>query len=236
MIALLLSLAAQLDAGVFEEPELRMVAVPTVAWIAEQGLVVVQHRKGVCPKTHVEACGPDGFDRDVHSLRAVSLAHGKERWRNTTHPLLHGELRDGARVVALVASDVSASSFALLDVATGRPRATCRVATAYAAHVRFRSRHVDATGAFFVQRMFVKNGGAPPPEVPPLLLRATREGCTVVTGDAAQPLTWPNEDERVHYGGDGVRGHIDVTIEGRTRRVVIDEQPPCRRFACKGIP
>lgn len=237
MIALVVfALVAQVDAGAAPATELRMVAVPTIAWAAENDLVIVRHRRGVCPKTHADACGADVFDRDVHTLRAVSLANGKERWRNTTHPLLHGELRDDARVVALITSDVSASSFALLDPATGQAKSTCSVDTAYASHVRFRSRHVDATGAFFVQRMFLQRGGAEHPPVPSLLVRATAERCTVVEGVAVSPLTWPNEDDRVRYGGDSARGHIDVTIKGRKRRVVIDEQPRCRRFACQPIP
>ena len=235
MIALVLALVAQVDAGVVA-PELRMVAVPTIAWIVENDLVVVHHRKGVCPTTHADACGPDVFDRDVHTLRAVSLANGKERWRNTTHPMLHGELRDEARVIALIVSDVSASSFALLDPATGRAKSTCNVRVESAPHVRFRSRHVDATGAFFVQRMFVKNGGAPPPPIASLLVRATMDGCTLEEGVGVAPLSWPNEDDRVRYGGDSARGHIDVAIDGRKRRVVIDEQPRCRRFSCQPIP
>lgn len=253
MIALALALVAQVDAHAQNGPhgphphlgatpdadvpaDLRMVAVPIIAWVAEHDLVVARHRKGVCAKSETEACGFDIFDLDVHTLRAVSLKNGKERWRNDTHPLLLGELRDDARVVALITSDVAASSFALLDPATGVARSTCAVVTPDAPAVRFRSRFLDATGAFFVERAFHKNGGAPPPDVPSLLLRAAADGCTVVEGEGAAPLSWPNEDERVRYGGSGARGHIDVTIDGRTRRVVIDEQPRCRRFACQPIP
>jgi hypothetical protein len=246
-LALAFVLSAQLDAGVdagvdaVEEraPELRMVAVPTIAWVAEHGLIVVHHRKGVCATSHTEACNPGGFDKDVHTLRAVSLAAGKERWRNGTHPLLHGELRDvahGDRVVALITSDVFAVRFALLDPATGQARSTCNVDTEAASYGRFQSRHGDASGAFFIQRRVDKDGGAPPPDLPSLLVRATAEGCTVVEGAATPPLSWPNEDERVRYGGTGAKGFIDVTIDGKTRRVTIDEQPRCRRYACRPIP
>lgn len=235
-LAIAFLLAAQVDAGV--APELRMVAVPIIAWVAESDVVVVHHRKGVCARSEAEACGPAVFDLDVHTLRGVSLKSGKERWRNNTHPLLLGELRDDerGRVIALIASNVSASSFALLDPATGVARSTCDVVTADAPAVRFRARFVDANGAFFVERVFLKNGGTPPPHVPSLLLRATAEGCTVAEGDGAPPLSWPNEDERVHYGGDSSRGYIEVTLDGRKRRVVIDEQPPCRRYSCRPIP
>jgi hypothetical protein len=209
MIALVLALVAQVaqvDAGVEVLDDLRMVAVPTIAWIPEEKLVVVHHRKGVCPTTFMDACGPGHFDQDVHTLRAVSLTSGKERWRNRTHPLLHGELRDGDRVVALITSDVAASSFAVLDPASGRALSTCHVDNEGGASVRFRSRHVDASGAFFVQRDFLKNGGAPPPEMPSLIVRATTGMCTVVEGRATGALSWPNEDDRVRYGGTGARG------------------------------
>lgn len=232
----------------------KLVATSTIAWApgpsykSGDGIIVVQHRKGVCATSFDEACNPGGFDKDVHTLRGVSLATGKEKWREAKHPLLLGELRndmgDGdEKVVAIVAAALSVHRVALLDPMTGKTLATCASPPAGSgddAHTRFQARHLDASGAFFITRRIQKSGGAPPPPVASLLLRVTMDStglsCALVEGEPAPPLTWPREDERVQYGGDSTRGHIDVTIDGRTRRIVSDEQPRCRRFACKPIP
>ena len=233
---LLVSLAAQVsDAGT---PPLTVIASERVVAVPAHDLVVFHHRQGVCLENEAEACGQIVVDRDRHTLRAVAMANGKERWRNETHPLLLGEVRRGDVVESVVATNRSGASVALLDPETGRARATCSPRGLGESYWRFSGALVDEGGDLVLQRRPATRGGAEPPPAPSLRLRVRDDGtCTLDETPRAVGGRSPSQGHPFVLGGTGARGWMEVTIGRRTHRLVIDvAAPPCRRFFCRPIP
>jgi hypothetical protein len=193
-------------------------------YVAHAELWLARYDEGRCYRA--DHCDTT-VDPDLHLLRAVEAATGKERWTNERFPTLVGTLSGKDGVTAVIAMNPTLTGAAVLDARTGAERATCSVK----ADPLFFGTAWAARGVILVTGFDPRPSGIPRLPPPARRLEASSTACTLtltpMTPEKLSPvapvIARPQPGVKIADGSDWLRAWVDVQVGSRELRLVTQQ-------------